>query len=191
MDGPQPSLNMQKKSGEIILHSKEFSCFHVFCFHGGFQQIKGGLANKRCSSSKIFKAEILQIFELVIWKIDDFLNSFWIYLTFREFVQSSQNIQTLRHCSVVQTIFRDKIFFTKNLELMEWSLFLWFHRREQHFIALVYCTQVSIYWEILLAVSKLRSKVGKKFLGLAWEKVRSIFKWHSNTFEIHILDLWM
>ena len=93
---------------------------------------------------------------------------------------------------MVQTIFRDnKIFFRKNLELMEWSLFLWFHRREQHFIALVYCTQVSIYWEILLAVSKLRSKVGKDFLGLAWEKVRSIFRWQSNSFEIHVLDLWI
>ena len=100
------------------------------------------------------------------------------------------NVKALQ-CSVVQTIFRDKIFFRKNLELMEWSLFLWFHRREQHFIALVYCTQVSIYWEILLAVSKLRSKVGKNFLGLAWEKVRSIFRWQSNSFEIHVLDLWI
>ena len=79
----------------------------------------------------------------------------------------------------------------KTLNWWNEALFLWFHRREQHFIALVYCTQVSIYWEILLAVSKLRSKVGKNFLGLAWEKVRSIFKWQSNSFEIHILDLWI
>ena len=27
-------------------------------------------------------AEIFQIFELVIWKIDDFINSFWLYLNF-------------------------------------------------------------------------------------------------------------
>ena len=32
---------------------------------------------------KTFRAEILQIFELLIWKIDDFINSFWLYLTFR------------------------------------------------------------------------------------------------------------
>ena len=31
---------------------------------------------------KTFRAEILQIFELLIWKIDDFINSFWLYLTF-------------------------------------------------------------------------------------------------------------
>ena len=31
---------------------------------------------------KTFKAEILQIFELLIWRIDDFINSFWLYLTF-------------------------------------------------------------------------------------------------------------
>ena len=29
-----------------------------------------------------FKAEILQIFELLIWKIYAFINSFWLYLTF-------------------------------------------------------------------------------------------------------------
>ena len=33
---------------------------------------------------KTFRAEILQIFELLIWKIDDFINSFWLYLTFRK-----------------------------------------------------------------------------------------------------------
>ena len=31
---------------------------------------------------KTFRAEILQIFELLIWKIYDFMNSFWLYLTF-------------------------------------------------------------------------------------------------------------
>ena len=31
---------------------------------------------------KTFRAEILQIFELLIWEIDDFINSFWLYLTF-------------------------------------------------------------------------------------------------------------
>ena len=30
---------------------------------------------------KTFRAEILQIFELLIWKIYDFINSFWLYLT--------------------------------------------------------------------------------------------------------------
>ena len=46
-----PSLNMQKKSGQIVLY------LEIFNF-------------------KTFKAEILQIFELLIWKIDDFINSF-------------------------------------------------------------------------------------------------------------------
>ena len=31
---------------------------------------------------KTFSAEILQIFELLLWKIDDFINSFWHNLTF-------------------------------------------------------------------------------------------------------------
>ena len=31
---------------------------------------------------KTFRAEILQIFELLICKIDDFINSFWLYLSF-------------------------------------------------------------------------------------------------------------
>ena len=47
----KPSLNMQKKSGKIILY------LEIFNF-------------------KTFRAKILQIFELVIWKIDDFINSF-------------------------------------------------------------------------------------------------------------------
>ena len=52
----KPSLNMQKKC-QIVLY------LEIFNF-------------------KTFRAEILQIFELVIWKIDDFINSFWLYLTF-------------------------------------------------------------------------------------------------------------
>ena len=44
-------LNMQKKFGQIVLHLK------IFNF-------------------KTFRAEILQFFELLIWKIDDFINSF-------------------------------------------------------------------------------------------------------------------
>ena len=54
----KPSLNMQKKSCQIILRSRN-------------NQIQN------------FQAKILQIFELVIWKIDDVINSFWLYLTFR------------------------------------------------------------------------------------------------------------
>ena len=53
----KPSLNMKKKIGQIVLY------LEIFNF-------------------KTFRAEILQIFELVIWKIDDFINSFWLYLTF-------------------------------------------------------------------------------------------------------------
>ena len=53
------SLNIQKKSGQIVLY------LEVFNF-------------------KNFRAEILQIFELLIWIIDDFINSFWLYLTFTE-----------------------------------------------------------------------------------------------------------
>ena len=45
------SLNMQKQSDQIVLYLK------IFDF-------------------KNFRAEILQIFELVILKIDDFINSF-------------------------------------------------------------------------------------------------------------------
>ena len=47
----KPSLNMQKKSGQIVLY------LEIFNF-------------------KTFRAEILQIFELVIGKMDDFINSF-------------------------------------------------------------------------------------------------------------------
>ena len=35
---------------------------------------------------KTFRAEILQIFELLIWKINDFINLFWLYLTFKGIV---------------------------------------------------------------------------------------------------------
>ena len=38
--------------------------------------------SKVLSFNNFFRAEILQIFESVIWKIDDFINSFWLYLTF-------------------------------------------------------------------------------------------------------------
>ena len=123
--------------------------------------------------------EILQIFELVVWKINEFLNSFWIYLTFRDFFQICAVFSKYTNFKALQCGLNN--FSWQNLlRKKPWidgmKPFLWFHRREQHFIALVYCTQVSIYWEILLAVSKLRSKVGKNFLGLAWEKVRSTFK---------------
>ena len=47
----KPSLNMQEKSGQIVLY------LEIFNF-------------------KTFRAEILQIFDLLIWKIDDFINSF-------------------------------------------------------------------------------------------------------------------
>ena len=54
----KPSLNTYaKKSGQIILY------LEIFNF-------------------RTFRAEILQTFELVIWKIDDFINSFRLYLTF-------------------------------------------------------------------------------------------------------------
>ena len=48
---------MQKKLGQIVLY------LEIFNF-------------------KTFKAKILQIFELLIWKIDDLIHSFWLYLTF-------------------------------------------------------------------------------------------------------------
>ena len=47
----KPSLNMQKKSGQIVLYLQKFNL-------------------------KTFRTEILQIFEVVIWKIDVFINSF-------------------------------------------------------------------------------------------------------------------
>ena len=47
----KPSLNMQHKSGQIFLYLEMFNV-------------------------KTFRAEILQIIELVFWKIDDFINSF-------------------------------------------------------------------------------------------------------------------
>ena len=53
----KPSLKMKKKSGQIVLY------LEIFNF-------------------KTFRAEILQIFELLLWKIDDFINSFWHNLTF-------------------------------------------------------------------------------------------------------------
>ena len=55
----KPSLNMQKKSGQIVLY------LEIFNF-------------------KTFRAEILQIFELLIWKINDLIHSFWHNLTFRK-----------------------------------------------------------------------------------------------------------
>ena len=48
---------MQKKLGQIFLY------LEIFNF-------------------KTFKAKILQIFELLIWKIDELIHSFWLYLTF-------------------------------------------------------------------------------------------------------------
>ena len=45
------SVNMKKKMGEVVLY------LEIFNF-------------------KTFRAEILQIFKLLIWKIDDFINSF-------------------------------------------------------------------------------------------------------------------
>ena len=61
----KPILNMQKKSRKIFLY------LEIFNF-------------------KTFRAEIPQIFEGVIWKIDAFIciYLFWLYLTFRT---SSQN----------------------------------------------------------------------------------------------------
>ena len=50
---------MQKKMGQIVLYLK------IFNF-------------------RTFRTEILKIFELLIWKIDDFMNSFWFYLTFKD-----------------------------------------------------------------------------------------------------------
>ena len=48
----KPSLNMQNKSSQIVLY------LEIFNF-------------------KTFRTEILQIFEVVIWKIDDFKYSFF------------------------------------------------------------------------------------------------------------------
>ena len=36
-------------------------------------------------SIKPFRPEILQMFQLLFWKIDDFINSFWLNVTFRIF----------------------------------------------------------------------------------------------------------
>ena len=41
-----------------------------------------------------FRAEILQIFWLLFWSIDDFINSFWLNLTFRSWSLSCSNILT-------------------------------------------------------------------------------------------------
>ena len=60
----KPSLNMQKKSGQIVLY------LEIFNF-------------------KTFRSEILQIFELLIWEINDFINSFWNNLTFNKLKTSS------------------------------------------------------------------------------------------------------
>ena len=40
------------------------------------------MANISTYSIKPFRAEILQIFQLLFWKIDDFINSFRLNLTF-------------------------------------------------------------------------------------------------------------
>ena len=53
------SLDMQKKSNQIVLY------LEIFNF-------------------KTFRAEILQVFELLICKMDDFINSFWHNLTFSD-----------------------------------------------------------------------------------------------------------
>ena len=47
------------------------------------------------SFKKTFRAEILQIYELLTWKIDDFINSFWLYLTFSSVLFKCYFKQTL------------------------------------------------------------------------------------------------
>ena len=42
-----------------------------------------------------FRAEVLQIYELLTWKIDDFINSFWLYLTFSSVLFKCYFKQTL------------------------------------------------------------------------------------------------
>ena len=48
-------VQIWKKTGQIVLY------LEIFNF-------------------KTFRSEIFQIFELLIWKIDDFINSFWLYV---------------------------------------------------------------------------------------------------------------
>ena len=68
------------------------------------------------SFKKTFRAEILQIFELVIWKIDDFINSFWLYLTFN----SNSNPISLRQ----QNNFGNLKYILKSFRYLEWHYIL-------------------------------------------------------------------
>ena len=71
-----PSLNMQKKSGQIVLYLEIFN-FKTFKAEILFIYFQWILLSVTAVS------EILQIFELLIWKIDDFINSFCLNLTFK------------------------------------------------------------------------------------------------------------
>ena len=67
----------------------------------------------RCTtySIKPFRVEILQIFQLLFWKIDDFINSFWINLTFSGHpdVHSWYNVYKL--CSVKKDTRLNQVFY--------------------------------------------------------------------------------
>ena len=44
------------------------------------------------------RAEIYQIFLVIFWKIDDFLNTFWHYLTFKTFIFNKSRSSTYCEC---------------------------------------------------------------------------------------------
>ena len=63
---------------------------------------------------KTFMAEILQIFELLKWKIDDFINSFRVYLTFMKLIFSPMFIRCVFNntykyvdCSLTSILIRE------------------------------------------------------------------------------------
>jgi hypothetical protein len=51
---------------------------------------------------KTFREEILQIFELLVWKIDDFINSFGLYLTFSKKYSNRNYTHTLESSCLCQ-----------------------------------------------------------------------------------------
>ena len=85
----QDAICWLKKELKVRLSQNEFMKSSIFQ--------KMTLRIWRISALRIFivhRAEILQIFWVIFWEIDDFINSFWLNLTFSSFF--SQQIASWR-----------------------------------------------------------------------------------------------
>jgi hypothetical protein len=74
---------------------------------------KPSWSNLEISNFKTFRAVILTLFSLIIWKIDDFINSFWLYLTFKLSPSTPSIMQTSTIPSNFQLLIVNIYFFYK------------------------------------------------------------------------------